>query len=102
MKVKIVLPTRETPGYLRRQKRALEYRARLKNKDNDDPTLVDEMAAFIAPLVVVGEEDPQKAIEMVLDFSEAQFDDVLAALTGGGEDSALPPESSTGSSPTTS
>lgn len=92
--VKIVIPSKDSPGYLRRQKRALEYTARIKDRDKQDPGLIDEMAAFLAPIVVVGEMSEKDALEYLMDnLSEAQFDQIMKALTGddGGDKEIVPP-----------
>ena len=80
MKLVIELPTRETPGYLRRQKRALEFSEKLKENQNN-ASIIDEMIEFILPLVKTP-EDRTEAREALWDISESKFEEILMALTG--------------------
>jgi hypothetical protein len=82
MQLVMKLPTKETPGYLRRQKRALEFRERAR-ADGSSPKLIDEMVEFLLPFVQEP-EDPAQAREALWDASESQFDEIMASITGGG------------------
>lgn len=95
--VKIVIPGRDSPGYLRRQKKAIEYAERVKDKARNDPSLIDEMASFLAPIVVIGDMKPEDAKEWLMDnLTEAQFDQIMEALTG--ETGSVPPKNAESSS----
>lgn len=89
MKIKIVMPTKETPGFLRRSKKAAEFAERMKAGVN--PNLYDDMVEFILPFI----EEPQDrdaARELLWDASQQQFEDIMKAF-GGGNDTAVPPPS---------
>ena len=79
-KLVVELPTRETPGYLRRSKRAMEYKEKIATLGTS-PALIDEMVEFLLPLV----KEPttkKEAREALWDISEAQFDEMLESLIG--------------------
>jgi len=73
-------PTRQTPGYPRRMRRALELREQLQAEPG--PELVDTIIEFLLPYVTEP-ADREAAIEALWDASEAQFEEMLAAVQGG-------------------
>jgi glutamine synthetase adenylyltransferase len=94
------LPTRQTPGFLKRSKRALEFSQRISAKGNSDPTLFDEMIEFLLPLVKEP-TDPDEARAALWDATEEQYDDMMTALLGG-KKKEDPPAQSAPSSESTS
>jgi hypothetical protein len=74
-------PGKDAPGFLRRQREALRFQERIAS-GNLGAAVVDEMIALLLPYV---EEPADKAAaaEALLDASEAQFTDMLKAITGG-------------------
>lgn len=79
MRLEFDLPTKETPGFLRRQRAALEFQAR--TRAGMTPDLVDEMVQFLVPYVSVP-ESREEAAEALWDASQEQFDTLFNALTG--------------------
>lgn len=73
------LPDENTPGFLRRQRKALEFRE-LLGKD-PTPEVIDSLADYLKAFVVKPEDDKAK-IEALLDASKAQFNQLLNALAG--------------------
>lgn len=73
-------PGPDTPGYLRRQRKALELFERLEGSPS--PQLIDEMVEFLVEFVDVP-EDPEEAREALWDASEEQFKQLLGVVTGG-------------------
>lgn len=79
-------PTKQTPGYPRRMRQALELRQRIEG--NLEPELVDILIDFLLPYVSEP-KGKEAAREALLDASQEQFDSMLAAVQGGRE--AYPP-----------
>ncbi len=77
------LPDENTPGFLRRQRRALELRQNLL--EDPKPELIDEMAVFLSPYVSQP-EDPKEKAEALMDASQAQLTDLLNAIAGLSKD----------------
>lgn len=98
MKLVLELPTKETPGFLRRSRSALIFRDKL-TAEKVDPAVFDEMIEFLLPLVKEP-KDRGKAKEALWDASQAQFEEILASLTGGG--ATVPPVSAETSPSSTS
>jgi len=76
-------PGADSPGYLRRSKRALEFRQRSQKKDIG-PEIIDEMVEFLLPYVKEPAERDE-AREALFDASEAQFMQLIDAVSGEGE-----------------
>lgn len=90
-------PGKETPGYLRRQRKAIEFMAKLQTLATDPaPDVVDDMVEFLLPWITVP-EDRDEAREMLWDASEQDFWDLFNAVQGGAEKNS-PPTLSTESS----
>lgn len=83
------LPTRETPGYLRRQREALRF-MRLLKEDPSEET-IDSLVDFLVQYVSEPKE-PEAATDALWDASQEQFEQLLNALTGQGEDEENPTE----------
>lgn len=75
-------PSKDTPGFLRRQRRALE----LKDQAKLDPTpaTIDEMVEFLLPYVKEP-EDRKEAADALWDASEEQFNQLLDVISGKGQ-----------------
>jgi len=83
-------PSKETPGYLRRQRKAIEFMAKLQTLATDpSPDVVDDMVEFLLPWITIP-EDRDEAREMLWDASEQDFWDLFNAVQGGAEKN-LPP-----------
>ena len=76
-------PDPEAPGYLRRMRQALEFQEAFKSA-NPGPAAVDKLIEFLLPNVTEP-VDRNEAREALLDASQAQFMELLGALTGGDE-----------------
>jgi len=82
------VPGRDEPGYLRRMRAALEIQERLMRGDGG-PALVDALVEFLLPYVSEP-EDRETAREALLDASQTQFDDMVRAVSGGGQETSRP------------
>jgi hypothetical protein len=80
-------PGPEAPGFLRRQQTLMRFTAglqaiRLHAKDVDycpDPRLVDDLVEFLLP-AVVEPADRAAARELLLDLSQDEYEEVMAAF----------------------
>lgn len=90
--IKIELPTRETKGYWRRVKRASALRVEMAN--GMTPELCDNVIEFLLPFVIEP-ADRDEAREVLLDASQDDFEKMMKAFHGGGNDTAVPPQNST-------
>ncbi len=79
----IQVPDRTTPGYPRRIKRLIELQRAFRSfsGENPDPAVLDTVIEGLLPYVAEP-TDPDAAREALWDASQAQFEEVLAALTG--------------------
>jgi hypothetical protein len=98
-KIKIDLPTRETPGYWRRVRRSAALQERMRAGMSVE--LCDELIEFLLPFVSVP-EDREQAREVLLDANQNDFEKMMKAFTGGGNETTAPPQSTTPSENTTS
>jgi len=80
-------PGPDAPGYLKRQRQALEFVNAINDKPQ--PETLDKMVVFLAQFVSEPEahEDKLEALWMA---SQEQFQQLLAAITGGVENDANP------------
>ncbi len=81
----ITLPNKTTPGYLKRQRRALEFRSKMMSKDPDALTVedFDGLVRFLSQFVTTP-ADPEQAYQTLYDqATEEQFDALLNSLLGG-------------------
>lgn len=76
--IRIRVPSRDEPGFLRRQRRILELRDKLSDPT---PQLLDELVEFLVEYVVEP-ADRDAAREALWDASEKQLFEALQALAG--------------------
>lgn len=88
--MKFQTPTAETPGFLRRMKKALSFSEQLQSGKLNAP-LVDELVDFLSEFITEP-ADKTEAKEMLLDASQSQFIDMLGAIMGA--ENTVPPETS--------
>ena len=81
--IEFTLPGPDAPGFLRRQRKALEF-AEEFSRGTVSPGTVDALVEFLVEYVTapVSRDD---AIEALWDASEEQFNELLSALTGQGQ-----------------
>jgi hypothetical protein len=81
MDVQIVFtpPDKKTSGFLRRQRKAIEFQTLLKQEQNVE--MLDKMVDFLSDFVTVPETKEAK-IEALWEASQEQFENMLQALTG--------------------
>lgn len=72
-------PDAQTPGYLRRARRGLEFKARMAQ--GIDPEAIDEMVDYLLEFVTEP-EDREEAKKVLFDANEEQFNAMIDALTG--------------------
>ena len=75
-------PTKDTPGFLRRQREALKLRADLAGDESDGA--LTKLVEFLVRYVTEP-ADPAAAIEAVWNMSEDQFNAALTHLTAGSQ-----------------
>lgn len=80
-------PGKDEPGFLRRQREAIEFGEKLVNKPTTKT--IDDMVDFLLAWVVEP-TDRDEAREALLDASEAQFSELLGVLAGGAENPTKP------------
>ena len=73
------LPNAQTPGYLRRAKKGLEFKARMK--EGVDPTTIDDMVSYLVNFVSEP-KDRDEAKEALYDASAEQFTNLINLVTG--------------------
>lgn len=78
--MEFAVPGPDAPGFLRRQRKALEF-ATAFGKGDTSPEMLDRLVEFLADYVTKpeGRED---AIEALWDATQAQFEMLLNAVTG--------------------
>ena len=92
--LEIDVPGRNEPGFLRRQDTLIKFMHKFDSMQADktyDPDLVGSMVDFIVQFVSVP-ENVEEAKEVLWELTEAQFEYVMAALQGLGQD-VVPPTS---------
>jgi hypothetical protein len=97
--IKIELPTVETKGYWRRVKRAAALRVSMTA--GMTPEVCDEVIEFLLPFVIVP-TDRDEAREILFDASQTEFEKMMQAFHGGGNNTSVPPQNSAPSENTTS
>lgn len=80
MDIKIVVPTAQEKGYLRRQREALKF-AQMMKQETPTPETVDAMTDFICQFVTEP-KDKSIAKEAILDLSQEEFEGIIAAIGG--------------------
>lgn len=79
MSIKFVSPTPETPGFLRRMKRAMYFSEQF-SAGRVTASLIDELVEFLADFIV--EMDREEAKAALLDATQEQFTNMLNAVIG--------------------
>jgi hypothetical protein len=85
MDIKIKVPTPLEKGYLRRQRKALAF-AEIQ-ADKPSPEMVNAMVDFIVDFVVEP-ADKELARDAILDLSQKEFEEIMAAIRG--EETTIP------------
>lgn len=80
MSVKFQAPDANTPGFLKRMKKALAFSEEMQS-GKVSPELVDNLVDFLVDFVIEP-KDRTEAKDALLDASQEQFNDMLAAVTG--------------------
>jgi hypothetical protein len=88
MSVKFQAPDAQTPGFLKRMKKALAFSEQIQSGEVS-PAVVDGLVDFLVDFVVEP-KDRNKAKDMLLDASQEQFNDMLSAVTGATSAVPLP------------
>ncbi len=78
-------PTPQTPGYLRRVKKGLEFRKKLSGLDMSETAWIGEMIDFLVDYVTEP-EDREEAKEAMWDVTEEKYYDMLDAIVGNQEE----------------
>ena len=77
--IKFVTPTPETPGFLRRLKRAMRFSEQI-NAGKMSAALIDDLVEFLADFVIEMGRDEAK--DALMDASQEQFTAMLNAVVG--------------------
>jgi len=77
------LPNAQTPGYLRRAKKGLEFKAKMGA--GLGPEVIDDMVDFLIDFVTAP-KDRDEAREAMFDANEEQFTYVIDLITGEGQE----------------
>lgn len=81
VKIKIKMPGKDEPGYLKRMREALRFSEMMREaSDKPSPAIIDQMVEFLAQFV----EEPKgrdKAKEALWEISETQFLEIFEAIT---------------------
>jgi len=80
--LRFVVPDNSAPGFLRRQRQALEFREKMTGETS--PETLDELVVYLAQFVTEPEDDAAKADALWM-ASQDEFMALLNALTGGDE-----------------
>jgi hypothetical protein len=89
----LTVPDKNTPGFLRRSKRALEFQQAMSG--DITPDKFDAMVEFLLDFAQEPADRDEARRMLWDDLSEQQYYDILAQITGSGENSTIPPESET-------
>lgn len=83
-KINFKPPGKDTPGYLRRQRKVLEFKAKMRNTapGSMDAESIDDLVEFLSAFVIEPEDEAAKR-EALWDASEEQFDMLLNVVKGG-------------------
>lgn len=81
MPIKFNAPGPDTPGFLKRQRQALEFKRQMQG--DIGPEMVDTMVAYLLPYVSEP-VDRDQAREALMDATQTQFMEMLGAIGGGG------------------
>jgi len=81
MQIEFTAPSKDSPGYLRRMRKAMKFGAALSGGNATAETL-DDLVQFLADYVTKP-TDRKQAIEMLWDATEAQFLQLIEVVKGG-------------------
>lgn len=76
--------TPQTPGYLKRLKKGLEYRAKIAGK-KPDPEMIDDMVEFLIEYIEEP-KDRDEAREAMMNANEDQYNYVIDMIIGTEEE----------------
>ena len=97
--IRIELPTRETKGYWKRVKRGVALREEMSKGMTLE--VCERITDYALPFIIEP-TDRDEARELLEDASQDEFEKILKALiSGGGNDTTIPPQSVTPSENTT-
>jgi len=77
-------PSPDAPGYLRRTKKALEFRQMVSSK-NAGPETIDALVDFLLPYIEEP-KDREEAKESLFDATESQFLQLIDVVSGNAEE----------------
>lgn len=86
MELVFEFPTKDTPGFLKRQREAVRLKNEIEGKESEEA--IDKLVAFLVRYVKEP-ADAAAAADAVWDMSEDQFNAALGHLAGG---SVTPPK----------
>lgn len=91
MSVKIVFqpPSKDSPGYLKRMRQAMQFGTSLKNGEAT-PEMMDDLVKFLSGYVTEPQGDA--AIDALWEMTEEQFLQLIEVIKGG-SGNELPPTS---------
>jgi len=78
--IRIEIPSRDTPGFLRRAKKSIELMQKAADPQSN-PNIIDDLIEFILGYVIEP-ADRDEAREQLLDASEAQLGEIIAQIGG--------------------
>jgi hypothetical protein len=81
MPLRFNAPGADTPGFLKRQRQALEFKRQMQG--DIGPEMVDRMVDYLVPYVSEP-ADRDEAREALMEATQTQFMEMLAAIGGGG------------------
>ena len=81
-------PSKDTPGFLLRTKKALEFKEHIDKKEVT-PQLIDEMVGFLLPYITEP-VDREEARTALFEASEEQFGMLVEQFSGGSESKENP------------
>jgi len=81
MKLEFKAPSKDSPGYLRRMRKAVQFGSALSS-GQASPEVLDELVKFLVDYVTQP-KDRQEAMEMLWDATEDQFMQLIDVLKGG-------------------
>jgi len=87
--LKFEAPGKDDQGFLERTQRALEFKDRLIS-GNVGAAIVDELIEFLLPYVVEPADREEARETLLHGASQTQFLDMMAAMTGGGQEGEVP------------
>jgi hypothetical protein len=80
MELEFSIPTKDTPGYLRRQKKALEF-SKAFSESKVTPEVLDDLVNFLSDFVSKP-TDKNEVKELLWDASESQLIQLIDSISG--------------------